>query len=99
VFNRWSETILGQVEIDERAAHEDSGGMNFLFERVFAIDEENAETLPGKQASTLKAGQSGADDSHVVARSHKRIAKSFIAQSRKTKKGERRVGTKCFASV
>ena len=26
-------------EIDERAAHEDSGGMNLLVETVFAVDE------------------------------------------------------------
>jgi hypothetical protein len=55
VFDWCSKTILGQIEIDERAAHEDSGGMNLLFERVLAIDEEHVETLPGKQASTLKA--------------------------------------------
>src|SRR5204863_3567015 len=44
--------------------------MDLLVESVLAIDEENVETLSTEQACTLKPGKSGADDSHVVARSH-----------------------------
>ena len=40
--------------------------MDLLVERVFAIDEENLETLLRQQASTLKPGKSGANDSHIV---------------------------------
>ena len=72
MFDRWSKAVFGQVEIDERAAHEDSSGMYFLIECVLAIDEENVDALPGEQARTLKSGQSGADDSYVVACSHER---------------------------
>jgi hypothetical protein len=55
--------------------------MDLLVECVLPIDEENVDALPGEQASTLKSGQSGADDSHVVACSHEGVAKSFVAQS------------------
>src|SRR5437762_599965 len=44
--------------------------MDLLVESVLAIDEENVETSSTEQACTLKSGKSGADDSHVVARSH-----------------------------
>ena len=87
MFDRWSETVVGNVEIDECAAHEDSGGMDLLVESVLAIDEENVDALPGEPASTLKSGQSRADDSHVVACSHEGVAKSFVIQSSKAKKG------------
>src|ERR1700754_567130 len=70
VLDRWTKTIVRYIEIDERAAHEDPGGMNLLVESVLAIDEKNAETLPGEQASALKSGQSGADDRYVVTCSH-----------------------------
>jgi hypothetical protein len=62
VFDRWSEAVVRDVEIDERTTHEDSGGVNLLVESIFAIDEENADALAGEQASTLKPGKSGADD-------------------------------------
>ena len=87
MFDRRSQAVIRDVEIDECASHKDSGGMDLLVESVLAIDEENVETLPGEQASTLKSCQSGTDDSHVVACSHVRIAKSFVMQSSKTKKG------------
>jgi hypothetical protein len=53
VFDRGSKAIFGYVEIEERAANEDAGRMNFLVETVFAIDEENFEILSREQASTL----------------------------------------------
>ena len=77
----------GMIEIDERAAHEDSGGMDLLVESVFAIDEENVEALPGEQASTLKPGKSGADDSHVVARSHNVSPSPLSRKVQRQKKG------------
>ena len=70
MFDRWSQAIVRDVEVNERAAHEDSGGMNLLVESVFAVDEENVETLPGEQASTLKSGQSRTDDSNLITRPH-----------------------------
>ena len=94
-----AQAVVRDVEINERAAHEDSGGMDLLVESVLAIDEENVEAVPGEQASTLKPGKSGADDSHVVACSHEGFAKSFVTQSSKIKKGGRRAGTKDFAFV
>ena len=70
MFDRWSKTVVRDVEVDERATHKDSGGMDLLVESVLAIDEENVEALPGEQSSTLKPGKSSADDSHVIARPH-----------------------------
>ena len=70
MFDRWSETVVGDVEIDECATHEDSGGMNLLVESVLAIYEENVESLPGKESSTLKPGKSRTDDRDVIKRSH-----------------------------
>ena len=71
VFDPQSKTVVRDVEIDERASHEDSGGVNLLVESVLAIDEENVEVLSREQASTLEPGKSCADDGHVVARSHR----------------------------
>ena len=85
MFDRWSKAVVREVEIDERATHEDSGGMDLLVESVFAIDEENVKALSGEEASTLKPGKSGTDDSHVVARSHLRIGKSFSREARRQK--------------
>ncbi len=87
MFDGWSKAVVGDVEIDEGAAHEDSGGVDLLVESVLAIDEENVQALPAEQSGTLQAGQSGADDGHVVAGSHERFAKSFVSQSLSTKKG------------
>ena len=70
MFDRWSQAIVWDVEIDERAAHEDPGSMNLLVESVLAIYEENVETLPGKESSTLKPGKSRTDDRDVIKRSH-----------------------------
>jgi len=70
VFDCWSKAVVRDVEIDERATHEDSGSVNLLVESVLAIDEENVDALSGEQARTLEPGKSGADDSHVVARFH-----------------------------
>ena len=70
MFDRRSQAIIRDVEIDERAAHEDSGGVDLLIECVLAIDEENVDALPGKEASTLKPGKSRTDDSYVIARPH-----------------------------
>jgi hypothetical protein len=68
--DRWTQAVVWDVEIDKRAAHENSGGMDLLVESVLAVDEENVKVSPGEQARTLKPGKSGADDSHIVARSH-----------------------------
>ena len=65
-----SQAVVREVEIDERAAHEDAGGVDLLVESVLAIDEENANPLPGEEPSTLESGQSRADDCHVVASLH-----------------------------
>jgi hypothetical protein len=70
VFDRWPKAIVRKVEIDERAAYEDSGGMDLLVESVLAIDEENVDALSTEQASTLEPGKSSPDDSHVVTRPH-----------------------------
>jgi hypothetical protein len=70
VFDRWSQAVVWDVEIDERAAHEDPGSMNLLVESVLAIYEENVESLPGKESSTLKPGKSRTDDRDVIKRSH-----------------------------
>jgi hypothetical protein len=70
VFDWWSEAVVGDVEIDEGAAHEDAGGMDLLVECVFAIDEENIQALSSEQTGTLKSRQSSANDSHVIAASH-----------------------------
>ena len=70
MFDRWSQAVVWDVEIDERPAHEDPGSMNLLVESVLAIYEENVETLPGKESSTLKPGKSRTDDRDVIKRSH-----------------------------
>jgi hypothetical protein len=67
VSDRWSETVFREVKVDERAAHEDSGGMDLLVERVLALDKENTNSLLCEQARTLKTGESRADDSDVIA--------------------------------
>ena len=68
--DRRSQAIIRDVEIDERAAHEDPGSMNLLVESVLAIYEKNVETLPGEESSTLKPGKSRTDDRDVIKRSH-----------------------------
>ena len=80
MFDRRSKAVVWNIEIDERAAHEYSGGMDLLIESLLAIDEENVEALFREQASTLKAGQSGADDRDVIARSHKGNSNSSLAR-------------------
>ena len=62
----WAKAVVGDVEVDERAAHEDAGGVDLLVETVFAIDEEYVEALLREDSSTLKPGKSGANDGHVV---------------------------------
>ena len=81
MFDGWSKAVVGDIEIDERAAHEDSGGMDLLVESVLAIDEENVQALPSEQSGTLQSGKSGADDGYVVAGVHERLVKSFVKQS------------------
>jgi hypothetical protein len=87
VFDWWSKAIVRKIEIDERATYKDSGCVDLLIERVLAIDEQNADALPREQSGTLQSGQSGADDSYVITRSHRCIAKSSVLQSPKAKKG------------
>ena len=62
----WAKAVVGDVEVDERAAHEDAGGVDLLVKTVFPIDEEYVEALLREQSSTLKPGKSGANDGHVV---------------------------------
>ena len=68
MFDGWSQAVVRNVEIHECAAYENSGGVDLLIEGVLAIDEEHFDTLSSKQAGTLKAGKSGADDSYVIRR-------------------------------
>src|SRR5262245_37349451 len=58
VFDRRSQAVVWDVEVNQCAAHEDSGGVDLLIESVLAIDEQHLESLPGEQASTLKPGKS-----------------------------------------
>src|SRR5688572_27950509 len=44
--------------------------MDLLVERVLAIHEAHVAATPGEQASSLKPGPPGADDSHEIACSH-----------------------------
>ena len=89
VSDRRTQAVVGKVEIDERAAHEDSGGMDLLVERVFAIDEENVNAVPGEQASALQSGESGADDSDVIACFHETYPPSPLSGKVRTGKSLR----------
>src|SRR3569832_1700 len=88
MLDRWAKAVFRQVEIDERAAYEDSGGVYLLIESVFAIDEENIDALAGEQSGTLQTCQSGADDSHVEARSHDVWPSPLLRRVRRQKGGE-----------
>ena len=66
MFDWRPETVIGNIEVEERAAHKDSGGMNLLIERVLAIDEHDAQAFAGEQAGALKTGESGAQTSGMV---------------------------------
>ena len=72
MFDGWTETVVRNIEIDERAAHEDARRMYLLVESVLAIDEEDLEALPREESRTLQSGKAGADDSHVIIRAHRR---------------------------
>lgn len=96
--DRWSEAVVWNVEVQERAADEYSGGMDLLVERVFAIDEENVDALSRQEASTLKPCKSSADNSYVVSRSHRYLTvKSFAPQSPSINYALRPLGVKYFA--
>ena len=60
-----SQTVVRNVEIEERAAHKDSGGVDLLIECVLAVDQQDAQAFPGEQSSALKTGESRADDGYV----------------------------------
>jgi hypothetical protein len=79
VFDGWSQTVVRNIEIEERAAHKDSGGMDLLIECVLAIDEQDLQAFPSEQASALETGESRADDGYVII-AHK-IAQKPLLQS------------------
>ena len=76
MFDGWSQTVFRNVEIDERAAHKDSGGMDLLIECVLAVDQQDAQAFSGEQASALETSESGADDGYVIIAHKKTIAQS-----------------------
>ena len=71
MFDWWSKAVIGKVEVDERSAYEDAGGVDLLVERLLAIDEEHVHAFAREQASTLESGQPRADNRDVITRSHK----------------------------
>ena len=80
VFDGRSQTVFRDVEIEERAANKDSGGMDLLIKGVLAIDQHDVQPFSGEQAGALQAGESGADDGYVKI-AHKMHSKLFAPQS------------------
>ena len=80
MLDRRSQTVVRNIEIEERAPHKDPGGMNLLVECVLAVNEENIQAFASEEASTLETGESRADDGYVVT-AHKTSQKSFASQS------------------
>ena len=68
------------IEIDERAAHKDSGSVDLLIECVLAIDQQDSQPLPREQASALEPGESRADDGYVSV--HKNAQSSLLYKAR-----------------
>src|SRR5687768_4717566 len=66
VFDGRAQAVVRNIEVNEGAAHEDAGGVDFLIECVFAVGEEYGNALSREQAGTLKPGESGADDGDIV---------------------------------
>ena len=61
----WTKAVVWNIEIDERAAHKDSGRMDPLVECVLAVYKEYVQALLGEQSSALETGESGADNGYV----------------------------------
>jgi hypothetical protein len=94
VFDCWTETVFGDVEVDECATHEDAGRVDLLIESVRAIDQEYVRAVLGKQARALESGESGADDGYVEIGPHMIGEVLYLAKSNGKKRGEGgRVGT------
>jgi len=91
-----AQAVVGNIEVGQRAAHEDAGRVDLLIECVLAIDKKHVDALLGEQAGTLKTGESGADDGHVVA-VHSVVKVLCLAKLR----GKKRDGSalNCFAFV
>jgi hypothetical protein len=60
-----SQTVSGNIKILERAAHENAGSVNRLFEGSFSINQQYSQSLPAKETSALQTCQAGANDDYI----------------------------------
>jgi hypothetical protein len=76
VFDGLSQTVVRNIEIEERAADKDTGSVDLLIECVLAVGQQYAQAFAGEQSSALEPGQPGADDGYVII-AHKNTLKAL----------------------
>jgi hypothetical protein len=61
----WAETILWQIEVFERAPHEDARCVNRVAQRIFSVREQHAHTSLRKQTRRLKPREPRTNDYNI----------------------------------